>query len=345
MLRGGRCGRHSGGRHGHGRVRRGAIAAGEGRGGRRAGRAGGGGSEGGGARRRGRRGVRRRGAGPGQGARHHVTGAAAPAPGSLAFRLRGWKDEAQGLEQRLKDLETFARSLRRRWWMVGGGFVMGLLGWAYGVVKTRPATMVLVAGGAAVLNALVGMINERGWYRWWFIYALALLDLLLVAVVIVWFGPGGFVAAFLIAVLPYAFDQGRTVGNFLVLMTAPAYLLAVELHHAWYGGPPALSPGPALETALFALIAMALKEIPATLAPDLGRKRALAEGAGGESGKGGDQAEALRVRGELMQADAGRLVAAAEGGRDGGGRASQTLRGGGEEVGATAATVAGLSGM
>src|SRR3989475_9708944 len=194
-----------------------------------------------------------------------MTDAAAPTSGSLAFRLRGWKDEAQGLEQRLRDLETFARSRRRRWWMVGGGFVMGLLGWAYGVVRTRPATMVLVAGGAAVLNALVGMINERGWYRWWFIYARALLALLLVAVVIVWFGPGGFVAAFLIAVLPYAFDQGRTVGNFLVLMTAPAYLLAVELHHAWYGGPPALSPGPALETALFALIAMALKEIPATL--------------------------------------------------------------------------------
>src|SRR2546428_10002372 len=194
-----------------------------------------------------------------------MTDAAAPTSGSLAFRLRGWKDEAQGLEQRLKGLEPFARGLRRRWWMVGGGFVMGLLGWAYGVVKTRPATMVLVAGGAAVLNALVGMINERGWYRWWFIYALALLDLLLVAVVIVWFGPGGFVAAFLIAVLPYAFDQGRTVGNFLVLMTAPAYLVAVQLHPAWYGRPPALSPGPPLETAPVSLIAMALQEISASL--------------------------------------------------------------------------------
>src|SRR3989454_7146769 len=93
-----------------------------------------------------------------------MTDAAAPTSGSLAFRLRGWKDEAQGLEQRLKDLETFARSLRRRWWMVGGGFVMGLLGWAYGVVKTHPATMVLLAGGAAGLHALLRMINERGWY-------------------------------------------------------------------------------------------------------------------------------------------------------------------------------------
>src|SRR3989475_5823290 len=91
-----------------------------------------------------------------------MTDAAAPTSGSLAFRLRGWKDEAQGLEQRLKDLETFARSLRRRWWMVGGGFVMGLLGWAYGVVKTRPATMVLVAGGGGGLQCLLRQINKAG---------------------------------------------------------------------------------------------------------------------------------------------------------------------------------------
>src|SRR2546426_6891602 len=110
-----------------------------------------------------------------------MTDAAAPTSGSLAFRLRGWKDEAQGLEQRLKDLETFARSLRRRWWMVGGGFVMGLLGWAYGVVKTRPATMVLMAGGGAGLHSLVRLINQRGWYPGWFLYAPAPLGLLLPA--------------------------------------------------------------------------------------------------------------------------------------------------------------------
>src|SRR3989454_9127575 len=181
MLRGGRCRRHRGGRHHTGGVRGGGNPGGRGRGGPRAGRARRGGSGRGGARRPGRRGVRRRGAGPGHGARHHVTGAAAPAPGSLAFRLRGWRDEAQGLEQRLKDLETFARSLRRRWWMVGGGFVMGLLGWAYGVVKTRPARMVLLAGGAAGLNSLVGMINERGWDPWGVIFAPAVLHLLLLA--------------------------------------------------------------------------------------------------------------------------------------------------------------------
>src|SRR5437867_2843972 len=150
--------------------------------------------------------------------------------GSLASRVRGWKDDATGLEQRLKDLETIARSLRRRWWLVGLGLPLGIIGWGFGAVRTRPGTMVLLGGGGLVLNALLGIINERGWYRWWLIYVLALLDVLLVGVLVVWFGHGGFVVAFLIAVLPYAFDQGHTVGNFLVLTAALAYLGASYLH-------------------------------------------------------------------------------------------------------------------
>src|SRR5207248_712176 len=146
---------------------------------------------------------------------------------SLASKIRGWKDDATGLEQRLKALETIARSLR------------------------------------------------RGWYRWWLIYALALLDVALVAVLIVWFGHGGFVVAFLNAVLPYAFDQGHTVGNFLVLTAALAYLGAVQMHHALYGGEAALTTGPVLETLTLMVVAMTLKEIPATLIERIRRTRSI----------------------------------------------------------------------
>lgn len=345
--------------------------------------------------------------------------------------MRGWKDDATGLEQRLKDLETIARSHRLRRVLVGVGFVFGVVGWAAGAVKTRPATMVLVAGGALILNEFLGLINERGWYRWWLVYALSLLDVLLVAILIVWFGHGGLVAAFFIAVLPYAFDQGHAVGNFLVLMAALAYLGASYLHDQLYG-PHGTLTAAGLETVVFILVAMSLKRIPATLiqrirharsvmgeaergylavrapagesdelgflersfnrmieeiggtistvqreadevaafaeqlaasaeqlhatsesvtqtaqrlAADLGQQRGMAEASRGESAKAADQAESLRVRAELMQADAGRLVAAAERGRERVARASQTLRAVGEEVRSTAATVAGLSGM
>jgi len=281
------------------------------------------------------------------------------------------------------------------------------------------------------VNELLGLIHERGWYRWWLVYALSLFDVLLVAVLVVWFGRGGFVAAFFIAVLPYAFDQGHTVGNFLVLTAAIAYLGSSFLHNVLYE-PGASLTNAGLDTLVFILVAMALKRIPATLiarirharsvmgeaergylavrapagesdelgflersfnrmieeiggtistvqreadevaalaeqlaasaeelhatsetvthtaqrlATDLGQQRGMAEGARGESAKAADQAEALRVRAELMQADAGRLVAAAERGRERVARASQTLRAVGEEVRTTAATVAGLSGM
>src|SRR3989442_8979709 len=185
--------------------------------------------------------------------------------GSLASRMRGWKDDATGLEQRLKDLETIARSLRRRWWLVGLGLPLGIIGWGFGAVRTRPGTMVLLGGGGLVLNALLGIINERGWYRWWLIYGLALLDVLLVGVLVVWFGHGGFAVAFLIAVLPYAFDQGHTVGNFLVLTAALAYLGASYLHDELYGATAGGLTAAGLETVGLITVAWALKQIPATL--------------------------------------------------------------------------------
>jgi methyl-accepting chemotaxis protein len=355
-----------------------------------------------------------------------------PIRSSLAARIRGWTDDTAALEQRLKDFDTLARAHARRWVIVTVGLLIGIVGWIGGMVRTRPGTMVLVAGGAAVLNALVGMVNERGWYRWWLIYALALFDALLVGVLVVWFGHGGLVAAFFIAVLPYAFDQGHAVGDFLVLISALVYLCAAQLHYLLYGGDPGLGTASYLETVVFFAVAMGLKRIPATLidrirqargimgeaergylavrapagesdelgflgksfnrmlaeiattissvqreadevaafaeqlaasaeelhatseavthtaqqlATDLGSQRTMADGARGESAKASDQAASLRVRAELMQVDATRLVAAAARGRERVARASQTLRTVGEEVRATAATVAGLSGM
>jgi methyl-accepting chemotaxis protein len=345
--------------------------------------------------------------------------------------MRGWGEDT-GYEQRLKDLETFSRSHRRRWGLIAVGAVLALIGSFGGTVPTTAGTIVLAAGGFAALNVLLGMVHERGWHRWWLIYVFALLDVIYVAVLVVWFGHGGLVAAFFIAVLPYAFEQARGVGDFLVLMASIAYLAACYLHRRLYPGTAGLDTGAFIETVAFILVAVGLNRIPATLitrirharsvmgeaeqgflavraaatesdelgfleqsfnrmleeigatistvqreadevaafaeqlaasaeqihatseavthtaqdlAGDLGRQRGLAEGARGESAKASDQAGALRTRAEMMQVDARRLVSAAERGRERVARAGQTLRTVGEEVRATAATVAGLSGM
>lgn len=351
---------------------------------------------------------------------------------SLVARLRGWTDDAAGLEQRLKDLETFARSHRRRWVLIVVGAILAMIGRLAGTVPTPSGTIVLGSGAFAVLNVLVGMVHERGWYRWWLVYAFALLDVLFVGMLVVWFGHGGLVAAFFIAVLPYAFDQSRGVGDFLVLTASLVYLYASHLHGALYPGSAGLDTDAFIETVAFILVAVALNRIPATLierirharsimaeaehgylavrapaaesdelgfleqsfnrmleeigttistvqreadevaafaeqlaasaqqlhstseavthiaqqlAQELAQQRELAESARGESAKASDQAGALRTRAELMQVDSRRLVTTAERGRERVARASQTLRTVGEEVHATAATVAELSGM
>jgi len=170
---------------------------------------------------------------------------------SFAARVRGWHDDATALEQRLKDFETFERSHRRRWAIAGALFVIGMLGSVTGMIPVRFGTVVLVAGGGAVLNALIGLINERGWYRWWFIYMLPLMDVVLVNVLVVWFGHGGVIAALFIAVLPYAFDQGQAVGDFLVLVGSLAYLVASWLHGQLYPGSSGLDATAYLETGVF----------------------------------------------------------------------------------------------
>ena len=88
---------------------------------------------------------------------------------SLAYRLRGWNDDASALEQRLKDLDTFARSYGRRWILAVAVFALGLVGSLTGDVPVRWGVIALVPGVAAIVNYLVGMVHEKGWYRWWLI--------------------------------------------------------------------------------------------------------------------------------------------------------------------------------
>ena len=184
---------------------------------------------------------------------------------SLAARLRGWTDDATALEQRLKDLETFRRSHRRRWVIAVGLFLIGVVGRFFGAAEVSLTMITAVFSAALIGNALLGIVNERGWYRWWGIYVLAVFDVLLVAVPIVWFGHGGFVAAFFLAILPYTFDQGQAVGDFLVLAGSLAYLGASVLHARWYRDDPNFLTPTVLETVVFVAVAWVLRRIPATL--------------------------------------------------------------------------------
>jgi methyl-accepting chemotaxis protein len=194
---------------------------------------------------------------------------------SLAYRVRGWSSDLEAVEQRLKDLQTFSTSQRRRWWLIAGVMVLGLLGWAIEAVGAEPKSIVLVGGALLVANYLARIITDRGWYTWWLIYALALFDVVVVGVPVVWFGHGGLVAAFFLAVLPYTFDQGRGVGDFLVLVASIAYLGASALHQDLWGTGSALPPVTYVETFAFIVAALGLKRVPSTLIERVRRTRTV----------------------------------------------------------------------
>lgn len=188
---------------------------------------------------------------------------------SIAARVRGWTAEEDAGEQRLKDQVTFRLSIRRRWGMVGVGAFLLVLSRGVGFVRVSYPVIAAVVAVAALLNLLVASVLRTGWYRWWHVYALALIDVLLVSALVALYGPGGLIAGFYLAVLPYVFDQGREVGDFLVLAASLAYIGAALLHGrivgVALGAPWALPPTVYVETFLFMVVALALKRIPGEL--------------------------------------------------------------------------------
>jgi methyl-accepting chemotaxis protein len=77
------------------------------------------------------------------------------------------------------------------------------------------------------------------------------------------------IVGFFLAVLPYVFDQGREIGDFLVLAASLAYLGAALLHQGMTGtgdfSPWTLPPSVFLETFVFILVALSLRRIPGEL--------------------------------------------------------------------------------
>ncbi len=189
---------------------------------------------------------------------------------SMAARLRGWAAAGDADEQHLKDQVTLRTSAVRRWWMIGVGAFLLVLSRLVGYVQVPAVTIIAVVAAAGLLSLGVVVALRTGWYAWWQVYALALLDILLVSALVVLYGPGGLIVAYYLAVLPYVFEQGPEIGDFLVLAAALAYLGAAALHEALAGGPGSgtpwlLGPGVYFDTFLFIVVALALERIPGRL--------------------------------------------------------------------------------
>jgi methyl-accepting chemotaxis protein len=92
--------------------------------------------------------------------------------------------------------------------------------------------MIAMSIGALALNeALTRVATRPARYRWWHKYLFALFDITLVSSLVLVFGYSALIAVYFVAIVPYSFDQGRTLGRFMALTSAAEYLLAAWLHH------------------------------------------------------------------------------------------------------------------
>ena len=193
---------------------------------------------------------------------------AKPLP-SIEARFRSWTAgfSAGDLdEQRLRDKAAVSSSIRRRWAIIAAGFAF--------LVLTDPTNVPIVAltavtAVAIAANLAVVSMDRSGTYRWWMVYALAVIDLFIVGAFVALIGPGGAVVGFLVAILPYTFSEGRWVSHALALASAILYVVASSVHGAFFATPTVdLTEVPLavfVEAAVLLLVAITLRRAPASL--------------------------------------------------------------------------------
>ena len=196
---------------------------------------------------------------------------AKPKP-SIEARFRAWTAgfSADDLdEQRLRDKAAVSSSIRRRWAIIAAGFAYLVLLRLTGPTNVPIVVLAAVTAVAIAVNLAVVSMDRSSTYRWWLVYVLAVIDLLIVGAFVALIGPGGAVVGFLVAILPYTFSEGRWVSHALALASAVLYVLASSVHGALFATPTMdLTEVPRavfVEAAVLLLVAITLRRWPASL--------------------------------------------------------------------------------
>lgn len=130
-------------------------------------------------------------------------------------------------EQRAKDVATFRVAARRRFWstlLIAVALLAGLrLGLAT-VSYTMVFGLLAVTLAANQLLAVVG--RSPALYRPWLKYLVAILDTMLISTVVYVFGSPVLVLAYVLAIVPYSFDQGLTLGYVTSVASVLGFLAA-----------------------------------------------------------------------------------------------------------------------
>ncbi len=133
-------------------------------------------------------------------------------------------------EERAKDQATFQVAARRRAWSTIAITAILVIGQFIGLPRTSvPALMTLPTAAFAVNWTLTRIALHPARYRWWLRYAFAVFDALLISAVVAVYGEPVLALAYLLVIVPYAFDRGVALGYTATIASTLGFLAASAL--------------------------------------------------------------------------------------------------------------------
>jgi len=164
-------------------------------------------------------------------------------------------------EERAKDLVTFQQGAKRRARsiaLVGAGLYTASLA---GVAQVSLGIAIAIIGGGLALNALLTVLaTHTTTYRWWFRYVFSAFDTVLMSCAVLLFGHPSLAALYFLAIVPYSFDRGQTLGYFTAACSAAGFVAASWGFHLLH---PAVPVDPAWTLiAVLLLLAVSSQVIP-----------------------------------------------------------------------------------
>ena len=193
---------------------------------------------------------------PGHGQPARVVGPAA------AFDANALRE----LEDRNKDMVTFRLGARRRLVSTIGVGVTMLSAVGLGIT-TLPvwASASILFAGTGLNWALTRVATSPTLYRWWFRYVFAAFDALLISTAVLAFGHPSTLVIYFLAIVPYSFDRGRSLGYFTAICCAVFSILATLGYGALHPERPVDFAWTLIGAALMLITAMQLVPLPARL--------------------------------------------------------------------------------
>ena len=154
-----------------------------------------------------------------------------PPPEARRRPARSAENDVVG-EERQKDLVTFRQGAKRRYLsavMLGVAFAGAV---AAGLVSIPVWAMAVMFFGTVGSNyALTSVATSPRTYRWWFRYVFAAFDAVLISSLVLALGSPALIVVYYLAIIPYSFDRGRSLGYFTACASAVGFVLATYGYH------------------------------------------------------------------------------------------------------------------